>query len=114
METTNTTETANQPLMNATEAARVLKVPRWSLYDLVRRNAIPHVKLSERRIRFDPVTLQQWIKAGGNAQANAAQTNGDLPERHIRPKTKRKGNRRNQPPGRSVKVYLDSADLPNL
>jgi excisionase family DNA binding protein len=40
-----------EPLLDANEAARLLKVPRSTLYELVRSRGLPHVKVG-RALRF--------------------------------------------------------------
>jgi excisionase family DNA binding protein len=40
-----------EPLLDANEAARLLKVPRSTLYELVRSRNLPHVKVG-RALRF--------------------------------------------------------------
>jgi len=37
-----------------------------AIYELVRRNQIPYIRVSERRIRFSVAQLRQWIEDGGN------------------------------------------------
>jgi excisionase family DNA binding protein len=49
-----------EPLLNATEAARLLKVPRSTLYELVRSRGLPHVRVG-RSLRFTRADLGQWV-----------------------------------------------------
>lgn len=49
-----------EPLLDASEAARLLKVPRSTLYELVRSRELPHVKVG-RALRFTRADLAIWI-----------------------------------------------------
>jgi len=49
-----------EPLLNANEAARLLRVPRSTLYELVRSRGLPHVKVG-RALRFTRADLAIWI-----------------------------------------------------
>jgi excisionase family DNA binding protein len=49
-----------EPLLDAIEAAQLLKVPRSTLYELVRSRSLPHVKVG-RGLRFTRADLAIWI-----------------------------------------------------
>lgn len=49
-----------EPLLDANEAARLLRVPRSTLYELVRSRGLPHVKVG-RALRFTRTDLAVWI-----------------------------------------------------
>lgn len=49
-----------EPLLDANEAARLLKVPRSTLYELVRSRGLPHVKVG-RALRFTQSDLAHWV-----------------------------------------------------
>jgi excisionase family DNA binding protein len=51
-----------EPLLNAEETARFLKVPRSTLYELVRSRGLPHVRVG-RVLRFTRQDLSAWITA---------------------------------------------------
>lgn len=51
-------------LLSAREAAEVLSVPLARLYELVRENRLPAVRIG-RSVRVHPRTLDAWIEAGG-------------------------------------------------
>lgn len=57
-------------LITATEAAKLLAVKPPRLYQLVRENVVPYVRLGERQIRFNEDALKEWIKHGGIVQSN--------------------------------------------
>jgi len=52
--------------------SRQTGIPRQRLYELVRADAIPHVRLG-RSVRFEAVRLHLWLESGG--------TNTDIPIR---------------------------------
>lgn len=49
-----------EPLLDANEAARLLHVPRSTLYELVRSRGLPHVRVG-RGLRFTREDLSAWI-----------------------------------------------------
>jgi excisionase family DNA binding protein len=49
-----------EPLLDANEAARLLHVPRSTLYELVRSRGLPHVRVG-RRLRFTRDDLGRWV-----------------------------------------------------
>jgi len=49
------------PLLTSEEAARLLRVPRSTLYELVRSRGLPHVRIGERALRFLRADLEDWI-----------------------------------------------------
>jgi excisionase family DNA binding protein len=50
-----------QPLLDATEAAELLHVPRSTVYELVRSRGLPHVRIGERGMRFTVSDLEEWV-----------------------------------------------------
>ncbi len=60
------TESPNvkQPkLVKIDEAARITGYKKGYIYELIFRNAIPHIKRG-RSIRFDPEELDAWMRSG--------------------------------------------------
>lgn len=51
-----------EPLLDAAEAARLLNVPRSTLYELVRSRGLPHVRIGKRGLRFTREGLQEWVR----------------------------------------------------
>ncbi|MBW8060533.1 MAG: helix-turn-helix domain-containing protein [Solirubrobacterales bacterium] len=49
-----------EPLLDANEAARLLRVPRSTLYELVRSRHLPHIRVG-RSLRFTRNDLALWI-----------------------------------------------------
>ncbi len=54
-------------MLKADEVAELLNVRTSSLYDLVRKGNIPHVRIGQR-IRFNERLLNEWVAAGGTQQ----------------------------------------------
>jgi excisionase family DNA binding protein len=50
-----------EPLLDAGEAARLLRVPRSTLYELVRTRGLPHVRIGDRGLRFTRRDLESWV-----------------------------------------------------
>lgn len=59
-----------QQILVADEVAEMLRVDRQRIYELVRRNAIPVIRLGERQYRFDAEAIKQWMERGGSAASN--------------------------------------------
>jgi len=53
--------TFTESLMTADEAARLLHVPRSTVYELVRSRGLPHVRIGDRGLRFTRSDLGSWI-----------------------------------------------------
>ncbi len=60
----------NKQILVADEVAELLRVDRQRVYELVRRNAIPVIRLGERQYRFDAEAIRQWIERGGSLAEN--------------------------------------------
>lgn len=58
------------PLLDANEAAKLLRVPRSTLYELVRSRGLPHVRIGERGLRFTRADLQEWVAKNTYASRN--------------------------------------------
>ena len=53
----------HHPLLDASEAAELLHVPRSTVYELVRSRGLPHVRIGERRLRFTRGGLEEWVSS---------------------------------------------------
>jgi excisionase family DNA binding protein len=53
----------SQPLLDASEAAELLHVPRSTIYELVRSRGLPHVRIGERGMRFTRNGLEEWVSS---------------------------------------------------
>lgn len=56
-----TPDQLTEPLLDANEAAQLLRVPRSTLYELVRSRGLPHVRIGDRGLRFTRSDLESWI-----------------------------------------------------
>jgi len=52
----------DEPLLDSHQAARLLHVPRSTLYELVRSRGLPHVKIGRRGLRFTRPDLARWVE----------------------------------------------------
>ena len=57
-----------QPLLSVPETARLLNVSVRTLYALVARDEIPHVRVGGQ-IRFVPGAVERWLQGGGKQAA---------------------------------------------
>lgn len=62
-------------LRTAEFVSALLDVPKARVYELVRQNLLPAVRLGARQIRFDEEILKNWIRDGGNLHSNNQETN---------------------------------------
>jgi excisionase family DNA binding protein len=60
-----------ESLLDASEAARLLRVPRSTLYELVRSRGLPHVRVGQA-LRFTRADLSRWVAK--NRCASSAQS----------------------------------------
>jgi putative molybdopterin biosynthesis protein len=51
-----------EPLLTPQEAARLLRLPSSTVYDLARRDVLPHVRIG-RAIRFSRPDLEEFLGA---------------------------------------------------
>lgn len=49
--------------IEAREAAAILGVSEWTVYNLARRRIIPHIKIAPRRVLFRRASLLAWLDA---------------------------------------------------
>lgn len=60
-------------LVDAKAASEILGVRLARLYELVRLKAVPHVRLGQRQIRFDPERLAEWTAKGGASDTDRSE-----------------------------------------
>lgn len=63
-----------EPLLDARQAARLLGVPRSTLYELVRSRGLPHVRVGDRALRFTRTDLAAWVAENTYGVTRAEQT----------------------------------------
>ena len=51
-----------KPNLTYAEAAAYLGIPRSTLYSLVARRRVPHIRLGRRFVRFPVVELERWLR----------------------------------------------------
>ena len=49
-------------LWTVRDAAEFLSTTAAAIYKMVERHQIPHVRLGNRKLRFDPAILRDWIR----------------------------------------------------
>lgn len=52
-------------ILVAEEVAELLRVDKQRIYDLVRSNRIPVIRLGERQYRFSAQAIEQFLHGGG-------------------------------------------------
>jgi excisionase family DNA binding protein len=65
-------------LLGYEQLSQRLGIKLGTLYSWVSRNKIPHIRLSGKLVRFDPVVIDRWL-ADRNVSGNAAH-----PAAHVR------------------------------
>ncbi|HMS07988.1 MAG TPA: helix-turn-helix domain-containing protein [Pyrinomonadaceae bacterium] len=55
-----------QKLLIAEEVAKLLRVDKQRVYELVRTQKIPFVRVGDRQYRFSANAVQRWMEAGGS------------------------------------------------
>jgi excisionase family DNA binding protein len=54
-------------ILIADEVAVMLRVDRQRVYELVRRGAIPVIRVGERQYRFNAEAINAWMQRGGSS-----------------------------------------------
>jgi excisionase family DNA binding protein len=65
-----------EPLLDANEAAQLLRVPRSTLYELVRSRGLPHIRVG-RALRFTRADLSKWVAANTFSSAVPGRAHGN-------------------------------------
>jgi excisionase family DNA binding protein len=65
-----------EPLLDANEAARLLRVPRSTLYELVRSRGLPHIRVG-RALRFTRRDLALWVTDNTHGRSRPQQSPPD-------------------------------------
>jgi excisionase family DNA binding protein len=63
----------NQILI-ADEVAEILRVDRQRIYELVRTNQLPVIRLGERQYRFSRTAIENFLNGGGTQKSIEANT----------------------------------------
>lgn len=59
----------NKPILVADEVAELLRVDKQRIYELVRTNQLPVIRLGERQYRFSAQAIEQFLHGGGTQKA---------------------------------------------
>jgi excisionase family DNA binding protein len=62
-------------ILVADEVAEILRVDKQRVYELVRTNQIPFIRLGERQYRFSALAIQNFLKGGGTQKESSEQVN---------------------------------------
>lgn len=81
------TDLLAEPLLDACEAAKLLHVPRSTLYELVRSRGLPHVKVGQRGLRFTRIDLARWVNENSVGCERRRPVKDALIRPHARPLT---------------------------
>lgn len=52
-------------ILVADEVAKILRIDRQRVYELVRTGKIPAIRLGDRQIRFSADSIRRWLESGG-------------------------------------------------
>jgi excisionase family DNA binding protein len=66
-----------ESLLTVTEAARILRVPRPRMYELLRLNVVPGRVQLGRQIRINPAVLRTFLECGGKGLNGETQSLSD-------------------------------------
>lgn len=56
----------DKEILVADEVAELLRVDRQRVYELVRTQKIPVIRLGERQYRFSAAAIDEWLADGGS------------------------------------------------
>lgn len=62
-------------ILVAEEVAELLRVDKQRVYELVRTNQIPVIRLGERQYRFSAQAIQNFLNGGGTQKMNQTSDN---------------------------------------
>jgi excisionase family DNA binding protein len=66
-----------QQILIAEEVAQLLRVDKQRVYELVRTNKLPVIRIGQRQYRFSKTAVEKWLEAGGN-DFNGGQNESDI------------------------------------
>lgn len=65
----------DKQILVADEVAEILRVDRQRIYELVRTNKIPVIRLGERQYRFSAQAIEQFLHGGGTQKEDDGNDN---------------------------------------
>lgn len=60
----------NKQILIAEEVAELLRIDKQRVYELVRTNQIPVIRLGERQYRFSAQAIEEFLHGGGTQKEN--------------------------------------------
>lgn len=66
-------------LETADTISKLLKIPRYRLYELCRLDLIPHARIGKRQYRFDRSAIEDWIRSGGTKKNTSQKEENTIP-----------------------------------
>lgn len=62
-------------ILVADDVAEILRIDRQRVYELVRTNSIPFIRLGERQYRFSAKAIQEFLDSGGTQKGGDNESN---------------------------------------
>ncbi len=62
-------------ILVADEVAELLRVDTQRIYELVRTNRIPVIRLGDRQYRFSAQAIEEFLQGGGNVKESEVKNN---------------------------------------
>lgn len=60
-------------ILIADEVAELLRVDKQRVYELVRTNRIPVIRIGDRQYRFAADAINRWLNGGGSTKDDASE-----------------------------------------
>jgi excisionase family DNA binding protein len=57
----------DKEILVADEVAELLRVDKQRIYELVRTQRIPVIRVGDRQYRFSRIAIAHWLEQGGNS-----------------------------------------------
>jgi excisionase family DNA binding protein len=70
---------SNSKLLTARQVGAILQVPTKRVYDLMRNENLPFLRIGKRQIRFDDDALRDWIERSATARRRPARNKSPEP-----------------------------------
>ena len=64
-------------ILVAEEVAEILRVDRQRIYELVRTNQLPVIRLGERQYRFSAQAIEKFMHGGGKQESEKISNGGN-------------------------------------
>lgn len=64
-------------ILVAEEVAEILRVDKQRIYELVRTNQLPFIRLGERQYRFSAQAIENFLNGGGTRKEDEAENQGN-------------------------------------